>query len=105
MPTSSPNTRKIDVEMVKHVAYLVRLGISEAEAQEFSRQFSSIIDYFNMLGEVETEAVPPAAAAHGAENRMRADEVRPSMPREEFLANVPRREGGYVRVPLVLGDE
>jgi aspartyl-tRNA(Asn)/glutamyl-tRNA(Gln) amidotransferase subunit C len=91
--------------MVKHVAFLVRLGISEAEAQAFSRQFTSIIDYFQMLNEVDTHATPSAAQTSGAELLLREDELRPSMPREEFLRNVPQREGGYVRVPLVLGEE
>ncbi len=54
-------TQTIDTKAVKHVAHLVRLGISEEEAQKFSGQFSSIIDYFNMLNEVDTENVPPAS--------------------------------------------
>lgn len=41
----------IETKTVKHIAFLVRLGISEEEAQKFSRQFSAIIDYFNMLNE------------------------------------------------------
>ena len=39
----------IDAEMVKHVAFLVRLGILEEEAQDFSHQFTAIIDYFHLL--------------------------------------------------------
>ena len=87
--------------MVKHVAMLVRLGISEAEAIEFSKQFRSIIDYFQLLNEVDTAEVSFAGNA-GGESRLREDEVRPSMSREEFLANAPRREGGFVRVPRVM---
>ncbi len=39
----------IDADMVKHVAFLVRLGIQEEQAQAFSHQFSAIIDYFHLL--------------------------------------------------------
>lgn len=95
----------IDTKTVKHVANLVRLGISEEEAQTFSGQFSSIIDYFNMLNEVDTENVPPASDIANAENVLREDEVKPSMSREEFLKNAPQSERGYVKVPTVLGDE
>jgi aspartyl-tRNA(Asn)/glutamyl-tRNA(Gln) amidotransferase subunit C len=98
-------TQTIDTNTVKHVAYLVRLGISEEEAQKFSGQFSSIIDYFNMLNEVNTENVPPASDIANAENVLREDAVQPSMSREEFLKNAPRSERGYVKVPTVLGDE
>lgn len=95
----------IDTKTVKHVANLVRLGISEEEAQTFSGQFSSIIDYFNMLNEVNTENVIPASDIANAENVLREDEVKPSMDREEFLKNAPRSERGYVKAPTVLGDE
>lgn len=95
----------IDTKTVKHVANLVRLGISEEEAQKFSGQFSSIIDYFNMLNEVDTENVIPASDIANAENVLREDEVKPSMSREEFLKNAPQTERGYVKVPTVLGEE
>lgn len=95
----------IDTKTVKHTAYLVRLGISEEEAQTFSGQFSSIIDYFNMLNEVDTDNVPPASDIANAENVLREDVVQPSMSREDFLKNTPQSELGYVKVPTVLGDE
>ena len=98
-------TQTIDTKTVKPVAFLVRLGISEEEAQTFSGQFSSIIDYFNMLNEVDTENVPPASDIANAENVLREDVVKPSMSREEFLKNAPKSERGYVKVPTVLGDE
>ena len=98
-------TQTIDTNTVKHVANLVRLGISEEEAQTFSGQFSSIIEYFNMLNEVDTENVPPASDIANAENVLREDVVKPSMSREEFLKNAPKSERGYIKVPTVLGDE
>ena len=98
-------TNKIDTDMVKHVAHLVRLGISDDEARAFSQQFTSIIDYFNMLNEVDTENVPPASDITNNTNVLREDVAKPSMRREEFLNNAPQSERGYVKVPTVLGEE
>ncbi len=98
-------TQTIDTNTVKHVATLVRLGISEEEAQTFSGQFSSIIDYFKMLNEVDTEDVTPASDIANAENVLREDVVKPSMSHEEFIRNAPKSERGYVKVPTVLGEE
>jgi len=95
----------IDTKTVKHVAQLVRLGISEEEAQKFSAQFSSIIEYFNMLNEVDTENVIPASDVANAQNVLREDAVRPSMDRQEFLKNAPQSERGYIKVPTVLREE
>lgn len=97
-------SQTIDTRTVKHIATLVRLGISEAEAQAFSAQFSAILDYFQMLNEVDTTEVPPACDFTNAENVLREDVVLPSMDRDAFLENAPQSEGGYVKVPTVLGD-
>ncbi len=102
---SSKNTFTIDAEMVKHVAYLVRLGITDEEAQAFSPQLTEIIDYFRLLNEVDTEAVIPASQTSSIRSVMREDEVQASMPREDFLKNVPRPKGDLVQVPQVFGDE
>ncbi len=96
---------KITTDMVKHVAHLVRLGISEEDARKFSGQFSSIIDYFNMLNEVDTGNVSPASDISNNTNVLREDVAKPSMSREEFLKNAPQSERGYVKVPTVLGEE
>jgi aspartyl-tRNA(Asn)/glutamyl-tRNA(Gln) amidotransferase subunit C len=98
-------TQTIDTKTVKHVANLVRLGISEEEAQKFSGQFSAIIEYFNMLNEVDTSNVPPASEITNNTNVLREDVVQPSMSREEFLKNAPKVAGSHVKVPTVLGEE
>jgi len=99
------SSQTIDTKTVKHIATLVRLGISEEEAEKFSGQFSSIIDYFNMLNEVDTGNVTPASDIANAENVLREDVVKPSMSHEEFIKNAPKSERGYVKVPTVLGDD
>jgi aspartyl-tRNA(Asn)/glutamyl-tRNA(Gln) amidotransferase subunit C len=106
MTMQKPNTYStFDAAMVKHVAYLVRLGIREEEAQEFSDTFTTIIEYFRLLNEVDTENVAPACETSNNLSVMRADEVRPSMPREDFLKNVPGCDGDFVQVPLIFGEE
>lgn len=104
-PQKNDPSFAIDADIVKHVAFLVRLGIQEEEAQAFSHQFTSIIDYFRLLNEVDTGTVPPASETSNTRGVMRADEVHPSMPRQDFLKNVPQRDGDYVQVPQVFGEE
>ncbi len=95
----------IDVDMVKHVAFLVRLGILDEEAQAFSQQFTSIIEYFHLLNEVDTQNVKPACETSSTHNVMRPDELRSSMSREDFMVNVPHKDGAFVQVPQVFGEE
>ena len=95
----------IDAGKVRHVAQLVRLGITDEEARAFSGQFTAIIDYFHLLNEVDTRDVPPATQAAGLRSVTRPDQVRPSMSRDDFLKNVPNKDGAYVLVPPVFDEE
>lgn len=103
--SSSQATPRIDVDMVKHIAFLVRLGITHEEALAFSPQLTAIIDYFNLLSEVDTSEVAPTTQLPGLRNVLRPDEVKPSMDCRAFLSNAPACQGAYVQVPMVLGEE
>ena len=96
------STQRIDTELVKHIAFLTRLSLTEDETERFSEQLSTIIAYFDMLGEVDTADVSPFRQPSITRAMLRQDEVRPSMAREDFLANVPQRQEGYARVSAVL---
>jgi aspartyl-tRNA(Asn)/glutamyl-tRNA(Gln) amidotransferase subunit C len=89
-------------EEVQHVAMLFRMSLSEEEITRFQQQLSQILDYFQVLRQVDTEGVPPTSHTVSLQNVMRADEPRPSYPAEDILANAPLSEGGFFRVRAVL---
>ncbi len=95
-------SQRIDKDLVQHIALLTRLALTEEETTLFSAQFSAIINYFDRLGEVDICDVAPFTQSPITRAELRDDIVRPSMPREDFLANVPQRQGDYVRVSMVL---
>src|SRR5947209_8598687 len=96
---------EIDPDRVRHIAHLARLHLSDAEVQSFSKQLTELIGYFNTLGEVNVEGVPPANLLSIRSGEMRPDEPQPSLARDEFLAGAPVRDGNFVRVPPVFGSE
>jgi aspartyl-tRNA(Asn)/glutamyl-tRNA(Gln) amidotransferase subunit C len=89
-------------EEVQHVAMLFRMSMSEEDIAKFQQQLSQIIDYFQILQQIDTEGVPPTSQPISLENVMRADEPRPSYPTEDILANAPLSEDGFFRVRAVL---
>lgn len=93
---------KLSREEVLHIARLARLGLTEAEVDKFSEQLSNILENFAILQKVDTTGVPPTAQAIALQNVTRDDEVAPSLPPNEILANAPRREGDCFRVRAVL---
>jgi aspartyl-tRNA(Asn)/glutamyl-tRNA(Gln) amidotransferase subunit C len=91
----------LTLDEVRHVARLARLRLNEAELAEMQQQLSSILEYMDMLQEVDITAVPPTAQVTDVVNVVRPDEVRPSMPVEEVLAGAPQREGDFFKVKPV----
>jgi aspartyl-tRNA(Asn)/glutamyl-tRNA(Gln) amidotransferase subunit C len=92
-------------EQVRHVAELVKLKLTEAEVALFQEQLSEILDYAERLDELDTEQIPPTAAVLRLQNVMRADDQRPSFPRDAMLGNAPDVEEGFVKVKVVLDDK
>ena len=93
---------KLSREEMLHIARLARLGLTEAEVDRLSEQLSNILENFEILQKVDTSDVPPTAQSIALQNVMRDDEVTPSLPADEILANAPRREGDCFRVRAVL---
>ena len=93
---------KLSREEVLHIARLARLGLTEAEVDRLSEQLSNILENFEILQQVDTSNVPPTAQSIALQNVTRSDEIAPSLPASEILANAPRREGDCFRVRAVL---
>lgn len=94
----------ISREEVEHVAYLARIGLSGEEKDRFQRQLSDILSHMAAINELNTEAIPPTAQVIPLQNVMREDAPRPCYPAEDILANAPRAEDHYFRIPPVLED-
>jgi aspartyl-tRNA(Asn)/glutamyl-tRNA(Gln) amidotransferase subunit C len=92
----------LTVKEVEHVALLARLSLNEDEKKNFAEQLSSILNYADTLKLLSTEGVEPLTHILPISNVFRADEVKPSMPREEIIANAPQAEAGQYKVPKII---
>jgi aspartyl-tRNA(Asn)/glutamyl-tRNA(Gln) amidotransferase subunit C len=91
---------------VEHVAYLARLGLTEAELERLEGQLNHILDQYAKLAELDTSAIPPTAQTIELENILREDVVTPSLPVEAVLRNAGERVAGdFVIVPPILGGD
>ena len=92
---------KVDEKLVREIAFLARLDLSQEETEMFVSQFKDILDYVGILNEVDTENVPPAYLFSANKSVIREDEIEPSVPTDEFIANVPQAKDEYVVIPRV----
>lgn len=93
---------QVDEALVRRLAHLARLRITDDEARLYSGQIAEILSYVEQLQSVNTDGVAPLTHPLDVTNILREDEPRPSLDAERALAAAPQREGDFFRVPPVL---
>ena len=93
----------ISREDVLHVAKLARLEIPEDEIERVQKQLGAILEAVGKVAELNLTDVEPTSHPLDVVNEWDEDEPRPSLPREEALANAPDPANGAFRVPAVGG--
>lgn len=98
-------SEKLTEQTVLRVARLSRLKLSPQEVTKFTGQLQQVLHYVEQLNEVDSANVEPMAHAIELANVFRADEPRPSLPRDAALANAPKSDGNYFLVPPILDEK
>jgi aspartyl-tRNA(Asn)/glutamyl-tRNA(Gln) amidotransferase subunit C len=75
----------IDLDTVRHVARLARLGLEPDEEQTMREELSGILDHVDRIQSLDLDDVEPTTHVIALENVLREDEVRESLPVEEAL--------------------
>ena len=84
-----------------HVARLARLEIPEDEIERVRAELGAILEAVGKVAELDLEGVEPTSHPLDLVNVWGEDEPRPSLAREEALANAPDPADGAFRVPAV----
>lgn len=64
-----------------------------------TNELLQMVEYVNILSEVDTSGVEPMVQPMVYENVLREDVVTSGNEREELMVNAPQVEGDYFRVP------
>ena len=93
-------------EEVLNVAKLARLRLefNEEEIIRFQADLNNILEYIDVLGEINTDEVKPLIQVNNTVNNLREDKVRESLSVEKALSNAPDSGDGAVIVPKVVGE-
>jgi len=109
---------KVTAKDVSYVADLANLELNEEERQRMVRDLNSILDYIDLLNELDTSSVQPMAQvsdqyavdqleqhSHRFAYAMREDikeGLRKSLPHDVALQNTPESDGTFFKVPKVI---
>lgn len=95
---------KLTREEVLKLARLARLRLSDDEVDQYTKELSTIIDYFELLDKADIAGLEPTSQVTGLVNQFREDEVveNQSASPDELLKRVPETDGRYIKVKRMI---
>jgi aspartyl-tRNA(Asn)/glutamyl-tRNA(Gln) amidotransferase subunit C len=86
------------------LAQLARLGLTDAEVNEFSGELTTILQYVEQLSSVNVEGLEPTSQVTGLTNVTRPDEIKNyGYDPKDLLKNVPTTENDQIKVKRMIG--
>jgi aspartyl-tRNA(Asn)/glutamyl-tRNA(Gln) amidotransferase subunit C len=92
----------VDVTIVKRVAKLARLAVTEDEAQRMMGELNAILGFVEQLGEVDVDGVEPMTSVTPMAMKKRTDTVNDGNMAERIVANAPMTDSNFFQVPKVV---
>lgn len=91
---------------VLHIAKLAKIEINDEEVEKYSKQLSSVVDYFSALSEVDTKNIEPTSQTTGLENVTRSDLVKTEncLTQDEAVSGTENIYNGYFKVKAILTE-
>ncbi len=94
----------LTLQEVEKIAHLARLELTAVQKIEYQGQLSAILDYAEMLNELNLDGIEPTAHAVAQQNVMRKDVVEPSLPLEDSLFNAAQTQQNQFLIQSVLDE-
>lgn len=94
-------------EEVLHVANLARLSVRQSEVEEISVTLNRVLEYIDLLNELDTQNVAPTSQVVEQDTVWRADQTEGSLPVSVAIQNGPEVDSDMFVVPQILdgGDQ
>jgi len=94
---------KLSKDHIEDIATLARLSLTEEEKEMYADQLSAVLEYVEMLNEVDTTGVAETCQVTGLEDVFRDDEVQECDPevKKGIIEAFPDRTGGLLKVRAV----
>ena len=94
---------KVTDATIEYVGKLAKLDISVEEQERAKEDMTKMLNYIDMLEELDTTNVEPMSHIFAKENVFREDVMVDSYDRATMLQNAPSEKGGMFEVPKTFG--
>lgn len=97
----------MDSKIIKHIASLARIQLTEKEEEKMKNELSSILGYVGQLNKVDTKGVEPLYQITGLVNSMREDKYREDFKindelYKKLIGQAPEKEKNFIKVRPIL---
>ena len=95
----------VNPALVRQVARLARLDLSEAEVAAMAPQLARILTHVEAVATVDVTGHDPAGIPPVGADTLRGDAPAPCLTRDEALRNAPAQDGIFFLAPKVLAED
>ena len=92
----------VDTKLIDYLCKLAKLSFEPAEKEKMAAQMESIVALMDTVKEADIDEKDFPMAFPGDPKDLRADELKPSLPPDEALANVPDRKYHFIAVKKIM---
>lgn len=92
----------VSKEEIMHIAKLADLNIQENEIDEYAKNLQDILNFVDVLNNVNTDGVEETMGVISNSNVFRKDEIKEFGNRDVLLQNAPEQEDGMFKIPKVI---
>jgi aspartyl-tRNA(Asn)/glutamyl-tRNA(Gln) amidotransferase subunit C len=87
---------------VSYIANLARLNLKDEEVERLAKDMNRILEYIELLNEVDTENIAPLEHVTELTTPFREDKAEKPLNHDLALKNAPDADSDYFRVPKVI---
>lgn len=92
----------IDKETVKKIGQLARIKIEEHESEKYANDITAVLNWFEMLDEVDVSSTPPANSRNQQATPLRQDVVTDGGQVDAVIVNATDAKFNMFSVPKVV---
>ena len=94
---------EVNSELIKHLENLSLIKLYEIEEKNIENDIRNILNFFSKINELDLSNVEPLFHPL-SQGRLRKDLPKEPLSRDSALANVKRKQDGYIIGPRTYGE-
>lgn len=93
---------QVEKEEILHIAKLACLNIKEEEIEEYRKNLQDILNFANIVNNVNTDNISETIGNTSNVNVFREDEIKEFEDKDLLLQNAPEKQNNMFNIPKVI---